>query len=449
MGFSRWLSWKGQVIWFAFAFKSPLLVDDDVVEIFGEANRGSFVVHPRSPTFGKAGRDSFVEDPRSPTFGKVGRDSFVEGPRSPTFGMASREYFVEDPWSPTFGKAGRDSFVEGARSPTFEKAGRDSFVEGPRSPTFGKAGRDYFVEDPRSTVADLRKGRSGYFVEDPRSPTFGKAGRDCFVEDPRSPTFGKAGRDSFVDDPKAGRDSFWRGVGRAGRTKGGAERWGTGRSEVVGALMGFDGDITEGPPGGFQKGIEKTNRSDGRRQVQRVDSVSGSNTETFTETFGAHRGAELVFPIDVNTTFRPQPLGLNYPALRPPLFGPSAPTIRPISLNCSAHRPQPSGPLASIARPFGLNHLALQAIVNLQIKNPGRPFRRSATVDLQQNIPASLSEGRRPWIFNKISRPAFPKVGDRGSSTKESWPAFPKVGYRGSSTKESRSAFPKVGNRGS
>ncbi|WVZ03381.1 hypothetical protein V8G54_024187 [Vigna mungo] len=193
-----------------------------------------------------------------------------------------------------------------------------------------------------------------------------------------------------------------------------AEQCGAGRSEVVGALMGLDEDITEGPPGGFQKDIEKTNRLDGRRQVQRVDSVSGSNTETF----GAHRGAELVFPIDVNTTFRPQPLGLNHPALRPPLFGPSAPTIRPIGLNCSAHRPQPSGPLASIARPFGLNHLALQAIVNLQIKNPDRPFRRSATVDLQQNIPVGLSEGRRPWIFNKISRPAFPKVGDRGSSTK-------------------------------
>ncbi|WVZ12746.1 hypothetical protein V8G54_017276 [Vigna mungo] len=187
-----------------------------------------------------------------------------------------------------------------------------------------------------------------------------------------------------------------------------AERCGAGRSEVVGALMGLDGDITEGPPGGFQKDIEKTNRSDGRRQVQRVDSVSGSNTETF----GAHRGVELVFPIDVNTTFRPQPLGLNHPALRPPLFGPSAPTIRPIGLNCSAHRPQPSGPLASIARPFGLNHLALQAIVNLQIKNPGRPFRRSATVDLQQIIPVGLSEGRRPWTFNERI-PAGPSEGRR------------------------------------
>ncbi|WVZ12753.1 hypothetical protein V8G54_017283, partial [Vigna mungo] len=114
--------------------------------IFGEANRGSFVVHPRSPTFGKAGRDSFVEDPRSPTFGKAGRYSFVEGPRSPTFGMAGRDYFVEDPRSPTFGKVGRNSFVEGPRSPTFGKAGRDSFVEGPRSPTFGKAGRDYLLK---------------------------------------------------------------------------------------------------------------------------------------------------------------------------------------------------------------------------------------------------------------------------------------------------------------
>ncbi|WVZ01375.1 hypothetical protein V8G54_027444, partial [Vigna mungo] len=42
-----------------------------------------------------------------------------------------------------------------------------------------------------------------------------------------------------------------------------------------------------------------------------------------------------------------------------------------------------------------------------------------------------------------------PKVGDRGSSTKESRPTFPKVGDRGSSTKESRPAFPKVGDRGS
>ncbi|WVZ23629.1 hypothetical protein V8G54_002173 [Vigna mungo] len=88
--------------------------------------------------------------------------------------------------------------------------------------------------------------------------------------------------------------------------------------------------------------------------------------QTTLKHFGVHptRNHSVVPQKNVNSTFRPPPLGLAYLATRPFLFSHSASFARPFDLNflCSAIRPSPLDHPASTVRPFSLYHSTIRPL---------------------------------------------------------------------------------------